>query len=569
MPRLQALALVLGLAIGLATAPEASAQAQFREVAAERGISGYHMATGMGGSVSAADYDDDGDIDLFLPNGPRHPDQLFRNLGDGHFEEVAAAVGLASLESHRSSLWVDIDADRDLDLVVTGGDCYALACGPGVKNLSVYEQVTPDEFREVTFRSGLLFGAGLTQSPHASAISAGDANRDGYLDLILGLWAGKSPLFLNQQDGSFIEDPQFQGGLENDHFWQSVWHDFDGDGWQDILVAIDFDRNHLFLNQRDGTFVDVAPALGIDNAMNDMGLTLGDYDNDGDFDYYITNVFDFTGRGERNVLYRNLSERGTLAFEEVGRRAGVDQGEWGWGCTFFDCDNDAWLDLAATNGFGYGHWRSDRSRFFMNPGAPPFVFREAGQHVGFADGYWGSSLVAADIDRDGDLDLLQTTNLGGPFRLLLNETSRGAGQSHYLSIRPRMDGPNHRAIGAVVHVEAGGLEMVRLITAGTGFMGQEPAEAFFGLGAATIVDRLRVDWPDGDVTEWTRVAVDQLRTVVPGGTPGDLDMDADVDEQDLHALLRSWGPCAGCEADLNGDGVVDLADLLLLVENWG
>ena len=135
-----------------------------------------------------------------------------------------------------------------------------------------------------------------------------------------------------------------------------------------------------------------------------------------------------------------------------------------------------------------------------------------------------------------------------------------------------MTGPNHFAIGAVVRAAVGDLQIMRLISAGTSFLSQEPAEAFFGVGTLQIVDAVTIEWPDGSETTWTNVAVDQVLVLVPGGTPGDIDMDGVVVFADLLSVLGAWGDCpeppAECSADINGDGLVDFSDLITVLVNW-
>ncbi|MDH3785191.1 MAG: ASPIC/UnbV domain-containing protein, partial [Acidobacteriota bacterium] len=175
---------------------------------------------------------------------------------------------------------------------------------------------------------------------------------------------------------------------------------------------------------------------------------------------------------------------------------------------------------------------SDTSRVFLNSATTPLAFTDVSATSGFNDAFWGSALVAFDHDRDGDLDLLQTCAPGGPapadLRLLDNQSTLAA-SNKYLVVQPRMSGTNHRAIGAVVRITVGSQQMMRLISAGSSFLGQEPAEAFFGVGDVLIVDQVTVEWPDGTTTQRTNVNPNQV-------------------------LLVTTGP------DADGDGVADFAD---------
>ena len=205
------------------------------------------------------------------------------------------------------------------------------------------------------------------------------------------------------------------------------------------------------------------------------------------------------------------SSRLCCQFSETALLAGVDNGFWGWGTTLFDADNDGDLDIAATNGWFSGGWDTDQSKFFLNDGAQPARFADQSAAANFNDTYWGSALVAADFDRDGDLDLAQSCNGSGTqphkIRLLDNQSTQS---NNYLVVRPRMPGMNNRAIGAVISIEVGGRQMRRLISAGTRFMGQEPAEAFFGIGSATVIDHLAVLWPNGKTTQLKDIPANQV-----------------------------------------------------------
>jgi hypothetical protein len=548
----------------------ALAQPGFIDVTAQRGLETYAQAVGMGGGVAAADYDDDGDIDLFVPNACGSADQLYRNLGNGHFEEIAGDVGLASTDNSRTALWVDHDADGRLDLVVAR-DNLQLVCGPNPPTTLVLHRQLPDgTFDDVTVKAGL--GADLlsTIGAHCAGLAAGDVDRDGYPDLCLIIRDDEAFLFLNDGDGTFtdISVSSGIGGVMSTHF-QPIFHDFDGDGWQDIYVTVDFQPNRLWINQHDDTFVDMAPAAGVDNAFNDMGITLGDHDNDGDLDIFITNIY-IVDDGEQmhNVLYRNDSVGGTLAYTEVAETTGTHDTSFAWGTTFLDYDNDGWLELAVTNGFN-GPFETDRSSFFVNQAGDPATFVDVASSVGFNDTDWGSALVALDSDRDGDLDVVQTCALGGPARLLENQAIGSVGVGHWLVVRPRMEGPNRRALGAVVRARAGGLLMTRLITAGTSYLGQEPAEAFFGLGAATSADEVTIEWTDGTRTNLVDVGADQVITVVQPWCRADVSGNDAVEVADLLALLGAWGPNPGHPADLDGNGQVGIEDLLEVLGAWG
>ena len=520
---------------------------QFSEIGQIHGIGAYDQEIGKGGGIAAADFDDDGDIDLFIPSAAGVPDKLYRNLGNGMYEEIAVAAGVGSTASSRIALWFDYDGDHLLDLVVTT-DCRhdPLQCTT-TERVRLYRQVSNALFTDVTSSSGLTNLFPEIPDSHAAGVTAGDVNGDGYLDLLISEWSGPARLMLNDGAGAFTNASISSGITQLDlGHWQAMMHDFDYDGDLDIYAAVDFEPNQLWINNGSGVFSDQAMAAGLNNEMNDMGMSLADWDNDGDLDVYVTNIaFD----DRHNVLLRNDSTPGTLLFTEISVAAGVEDGGWGWGTTAIDADNDGWLDLAETNGFNQPGFLTDTSRFFHGSSSSPMTFSNLSTISGFNDHFWGSSLVTFDHDRDGDLDLFQACAAGGPapadLRLMDNQSTL-AGIHNYLVVQPRMAGPNHRAIGAIVRIDTGSLQMMRLISAGTSFMGQEPAEAFFGLGTALNVNQVTVEWPDGTTTVRNNVQPNQQLLITTGP-------DADSD-----------GVADFADPDDDNDGVDDVADCLPL-----
>ena len=481
----------------------AQTNASFVDVSAARGIGAFVTQEGHGSGVAVVDFDRDGDLDIFAPQAASVPSLLYRNLGNGHFEEVAAQMGLADTTGARTALWLDYDGDRDWDLIV-GNDIL-----PNQSSYTLYEQRVHG-FVDVTEEAGMLIAPNpFTKTHHWAGFCAGDINHDGYLDLYTTQWFGEGHLFLNTTTGGFQDISVSSGVSANNWGHQSVMADFNNDGWLDIFLAVDFDPNVLWINQQNNTFVNFAFLAGVDNAFNDMGVALGDYDNDGDFDLYITNIFmeDTEPLGPRyNVLYRNDTVNDVMSFVDVSAIMGVDDGRYGWGTTFIDYDKDTDLDLAATNGWRTGEWINDPTRFFVNPGnGLPFI--ESAATVGLNDTDWGSAFLAADFDRDGDLDLLQGCMEGGPLRLLDNQTVT---DNKYLVVQLHGDEGNYDGIGAVIEIELGSARQVRQISAGGSYMGQEPPEAFFGLGDADIVDSVTVKWPGGGTTTLENVTPNQI-----------------------------------------------------------
>ncbi len=478
---------------------------EFVSVGLERGIGAYSMASGFGAGVAAADYDGDGDIDLFVPNGPGVPNQLYLNLGLGVFTDVASAAGVASTISSRCALFADVDADGRLDLLVAHDEAGG---GSIFRSVTLYVQTDSGAFVDRSALSGLNVVLTGSPSAHVGGMAAGDVNADGWLDLVVTYWGGGLHILLNDGDGTFtrVEIGRWPGT-----YWQPIIFDLDADGVAEIHACFDFGPNRLLRMGAGGVFENLAPGTGLDRAWNEMGATLGDVDGDGDLDVYCTNIArQGPGGLEHNVLLRNESAPGVLHFVEFAQEAGAAFGGYGWGTTFLDADRDGRLDLCEVN---QTENPSSPTCLFWNVTAAggPARLLDVGPRVGFGYHDSNSCVVAFDMDRDGDLDLAATVK-AGPLRLLENRATGASGS--WLVVRPRMSGPNTHAIGALVRVEAGGREMIRPITCGTSYMGQEPAEAQFGLGGAAVVDRVTVEWPGGGVSEVLGVAPGQVLDVV-------------------------------------------------------
>ncbi len=548
----------------LIAAPCLAGPISMTEVGLARGIGTYTAATGLATGVCVADFDNDGDPDIFVPNRFGTPDQLYRNEGSGQFTNVAAALGVASTDNNRSALWFDYDGDDDLDLAVVS-DTHGRSLA-GQNTITLYEY-DAGVYSDVTAAAGLpaslLTVPGINQDAHAGGVSAGDLDADGDLDLVVVAWQERTHVFLNDGDGTFTSAGPASGiDIGETTRWQAMVVDLNDDALADVLLSYDFGANELFVcttaNGGGGVpvFSDAAPAAGIDTAFNEMGIAAGDPDNDGDLDFYMTNIFGTdpsSGASEHNVLFRNDSTPGGIAFAEVAQAAGVDEGGIGWGCSFADFNNDGWEDLAEAN--VVEPVNAAPIKLWENDG-PGLTFTDVSASSGFATFDPCTSLAAFDMEGDGDLDVVVPT-LIGQLRLMENQLVAD-GTNNHLVVRPRMPGMNRRAIGATVTVtRADGTSTRRLITAGTSFAGQEPASAFFGLGDDTAVPAVEVTWPDKTRTRLTNVSANQVLTVTSdcacGAAAHDVNADGVADIDDLYAAHQT-------PADVNGDGVTDAVD---------
>lgn len=489
-------------------------QLQLSNVGVSIGIRPAHPGLGMGTGLIAADYDNDGDVDLFVPTGVGFNCQLYRNDG-GVFTDVTFLSGIVDFNNARSALWFDANGDDLLDLVIQ----FDQFQNPGVigsRTVALFEQQADHSFVEVTVGSGLDLMPLLVPQTHGGAMAAGDLNGDDLLDLVITTWDEGIWIFRND-GGMQFTDISADSPLDGlgGAFWQPVMFDPDGDDDLDVFIAHDFSANPLLDNDGTASFVDTAPMLGVDTAFNEMGVAVGDCDNDGDFDLYVTNLYNEI---EHNVFFTK-SNFG-IGYSEDSVALEVDHGGWGWGTVFLDLDLDGRLDLAEVSATEIAPfvmpWKVWMNRGPM-VGTPVYEAQE--EVIGFDYYEYGSALAHADFDRDGDLDLI-TTSINGPVRVHRNNATDVRPFNQWLVVKPRMPGTmNTRAIGAVVKVTTGNVTRMRLISAGTSFMSQVPAEAHFGIGNMTRIDEVVVRWPDGSETVLTDVDPNQVIEVMPGTPP--------------------------------------------------
>jgi hypothetical protein len=303
----------------------------------------------------------------------------------------------------------------------------------------------------------------------------------------------------------------------------SAFVDIDDDGRLDLVVTNDSTPNYLYRNRGDGTFEDASysSAVALNEAAREqasMGLAVGDYDNDGRVDLYVTNFSD-----ESNTLYRNEGEG---AFSDVTHQAG--HGEvtvlfLGWGTSFVDFDNDGWKDLVIANGHVYPQVNSQKwgtsyaqqPLLFRNLGNGTFARVGARAGSGLARAFNGRGLAAGDLDGDGLVDVVLNNADSRP--AVLRNVSRAAG--HWIEVRlagdPAKKSPRDGS-GAVVWLSAGGVRQRLDAVGGGGYGSQNDQRLHFGLGALTRIDRLEVRWPGGETEEFTVSAVDRVVAVVQG-----------------------------------------------------
>ena len=490
------------------------------EVGFVRPLADIDVALTVPSGVAAGDYDGDGLVDLVIVRGDTGPNLLYRNLGDLRFEEVADEAGIAWSRRpgenlrHGSPGLADLDGDGDLDLILPG-----LGYDPAL----LYRNDGDGTFADATRGSGLdLISAEYSFSP-----AFGDYDLDGDLDLLLAHWgthrdrsdwgSETEHLWRNETDGAGIrfapvtlsaglvpdildpDDPLLTRS-DDDYTFSPSFARINGDRYPDVLMVADFNHTQVFHNLGDGTFVNATDVDVIVDG-NGMGSALGDYDNDGDLDWFVSSIL---GRGLNvpptiselgNRLY--LNEGGV--FVDHTAASGVADGGWGWGSCFIDFENDGDLDIYHTNGWPdadeYGEFSTDRSRAFVSNGGAGFD--ERATDLGLDDAYEGRGVVCTDFDNDGDTDILVMHTGTAPSATLWRNDTEG---NNYLAVKLKGEPPNTEAVGARITLRVGDRSLMREVTLGSNFASNNPTEQLFGLGQAEQVETLTVAWPDGSET---------------------------------------------------------------------
>jgi hypothetical protein len=490
------------------------------------------------GGAASGDCDNDGDIDLFITygntggaNGGGGPNRLYLNQlserGNGLlFEDHAAAAGVANTrpggrdnDRHSGPAFADMDGDGDLDLFVGG-----LHHDPS----KIYENRGDCTFNDVTAHS-----PDIEQMVAANTISAGfgDYDLDGDLDMFLTHWGtldelyGEPPtrqtdhLWRNESDRSGVRFVNASGktGISEltrrarrvdfhgqppigDFTFTATFARINSDPWPDIAIAADFGTTQIAINNGDGTFRSLDNPILRDTQFG-MGSALGDVDDDGDLDWFVTSIL---GPGDARVSLEPWGNRfysndgsASLIVDDAAR-LGVTDGSFGWAACFLDIDNDGDLDIYHTNGYPVSFltpedtYHSDASRAFVRNDAGTYSDEAAA--LGLATQTSGRGVVCADFDHDGDIDLLELTEARGNSARLWENRTAAAGR-HFLRVKLEGLPPNTEAAGARVFARVGNAEQMREVMIGSNYASQNPTVQIFGLDSSTVVDELRVEWP--------------------------------------------------------------------------
>ena len=532
---------------------------QFTDVAKPAGINFRHfpgtrttqLPEDMGSGAAWGDYDGDGYQDLYIADiaAPltASPEQmaasaggnrLYHNNGNGTFTDVTARAGVGYKGLCNGAAWGDYDNDGKPDLVVS---CY--------DHLILYHNNGDGTFTDVSHKVGFDKYRGFF-----AGVSWGDYDRDGYADLYVCRYVnyrydptkvGASTrqftamvpfminpssfppqgnlLFHNNGRGSFTEVAR-QAGVEDaqNRNLSAAWCDFNGDGWPDLYVASDVSENKLYLNLHNGRFKDVSEEAWVNEYRGSMGLGIGDFDNDGDPDIFITHWVAQGFALYQNLRYNPVSKgrAGPLRFEDVADIEGglnnLTLSDIGWGTSFFDYDNDGRLDLFTADGSTFED-PDDTKRLvpmknhLLWQKSPEDGFYEVGSVSGevFNEKNVSRGAAFADFDNDGNVDIL-VVNYQGYAQLLRNQ---GGNKNHWIEIRLHCTRSNRSGFGTQIELEAGGMKQYQQVGSQPSYLSGNSLVAHFGLESAKQVDHLKVAFPSGKLREIENIPANQVLLV--------------------------------------------------------
>jgi hypothetical protein len=539
--RIGKISLLSALLLAAASATEKTDLPVFTDVTEQSGIRFNHTmgddqissileATGSG--CAFLDYDGDGLLDIYAVNGKylegiSDPDSqykgvpstshLYRNKGDGTFEDVTEKAGVAASGCGMGVAVGNYDNDGHPDIYITN---YG-------RNI-LYHNNRDGTFTDVTGRAGVACGQWST-----GAIWV-DYDKDGFLDLFVGNYLEFDPkyrlfyeadvypgplsypgqfsvLYHNNHDGTFTDVSQTAGITKKGRAMGVLSADYDDDGWPDIFVANDAMQNFMYRNNRNGTFTEVGMECGVafgqhGNSVASMGGDFADFDEDGRLDLIVP---------ARNYIgvFRNL---GGGLFEEVSVPTGVARVSaqfWSWGGDLLDYDNDGHQDLLIVNGDGHRLSEKQEQLLMRNEPGPAGqrVFTDVSRSAGpfFDSRYVARGLATGDFDNDGDLDFF-VLNIDQPSLLLRND---GGNRNNWLTLRLVGTKSNRDGVGARVIVRAGDATQVDEKTSASSYLSQNDPRLHFGLGKAGTIDTITVKWPSGAVQRLKDVRTNQFLSV--------------------------------------------------------
>jgi hypothetical protein len=517
----------------------------FRNVAAQAGLvdsfpnggadSKKFILETTGSGVAFIDYNNDGLLDIFVLSGPGGTNRLYRNQGGGRFTDVTKETGLTSDGWSQGVCAADFDNDGFTDLLVTswGG-------------LALYRNIGGRRFENITLKAGLrqervryntgcafldydsdgrldIFVANYVKFDFATAPQPGENPYCWYRGVPVncgprGLPFDRNILYHNNGNGTFTDVSAASGiSKPNQSYCLGVLTgDFNQDGRTDIFVACDQTPSLLYINRGGGVFSEEGLLRGAafdenGKAMSGMGATAADYDGDGKPDIFRTNFSD-----ERETLYHN---RGAAEFDDVTIAAGLAQNTRfvGWGCGFFDFDNDGWQDLLLVNGHAFPeverlkidiHYK-DRAILYRNNANGTFTDISEQAGPGIVERHAARGAAFGDYDNDGSVEVLINNQNERPTLL----KSAGKPSGNWLIVKLEGTRSNRSGIGARVRLTAAGRTQTGEVRSGGSYLSQNDLRLHFGVGKAATIDRVEVEWPSGMHQVETNIAANQIISI--------------------------------------------------------
>ncbi|WP_234950299.1 FG-GAP-like repeat-containing protein [Wenyingzhuangia marina] len=473
--------------------------------------------------TAVADFDQDGDLDLFVVAKAQDKSdanvtasKLFKNNNDGTFTDVTQSSGLVNLfpldEIGEVSdaltgykfgvFWGDYDNDGFPDIFMTH-----------TNKMQLFHNQQDGTFQEVTEQAGI--------KKYNDCINTGatwfDYNNDGFIDVYVSDWDGDcegNRLYKNKGNGTFEDVSNIFQGLSSAHSYQSIPFDFNDDGWLDLYVLNDFPLNQggandLFINHNGEFFTEEADSYHLDIARGDMGAAVGDYNNDGEFEFYIATI-------GNNALFEKQTDN---TYKDLSREHKVYNAGWAWGVTFSDFDLDRDEDLYIVNGFDYPNAGIGNNKYYeniLNRGHSGFIDSSDKSKLGEITISVSQSIF--DYDNDGDLDAFITNNDGPSYfyeNKTLDFTNQSLGQPNWFKVKLEGTVSNRDAIGTKLSIKTVSGTLHRYYT-GKGFLSQSLQSVHFGLGSDNEILELNITWPSGAIETFKNISVNKTVLVKEG-----------------------------------------------------
>ncbi len=461
----------------------AQAQDGYTDRSTEAGIN----LTADNESIAVGDFNNDGYDDFFVCNTVSE-NALYRNNGDATFTEITATAGiLADADIYtQAAVWGDLNNDGFVDLYV----------GNKSEADRLYLNNGNETFSEISF------AAGIYQQGFPKSVNMADVNGDGFLDVYISNFATENVLYLNNGDLTFTNYTFAAGALDSGQAMGTIFFDYDKDGDADLYLVHDGNNpNFLYQNDGTGSFTEVGAATEANTASFGMGVDVGDVNHDGWLDIYIANLW-------ANILLLN---NGNGTFTEISESAAVDDGGMGWGTFFLDFDNDGHEDIYVANGNTIS---AAPNVLYRNAGDSTFEKAETDNSVCSTENSYGAAHF--DYDLDGNTDIL-VANRNAEAGVKLYKNAERAGS--WVTLKLVGTTSNRDAVGAKISLlDNTGVLHYHEVTAGSSWSSQSTLMQHIGLGEATAVESLTVEWTTGEEETFALPALNQHYTITEGGT---------------------------------------------------